>query len=74
LIHIFKTDTCAYCPMVIKYLAKLNVPFEVHQAQGDNYGILADQFGVTVPLIYNDKTETGMVGLDYGRLKVLAGV
>lgn len=58
--------------MVTKYLTHLNVPYRVEMAEGDNYTKLAARYGVTVPLVYNDKTDQGMVGYNIAKLKELS--
>lgn len=74
MIIIYKREQCAYCPMVMKYLDHIGVPYRVEKAEGDTYTILAAKYGVTVPLVYNDKTDQGMVGYNIGKLKELVGL
>lgn len=72
MIFIYKRPNCAYCPMVIRYLSHIGVPYRVKEAEGDMYINLSQKFGYSVPLVYNDKTDQGMVGYDIARLKKLA--
>lgn len=48
--------------MVMKYLDHLAVPYRVEEAEGDTYTSLANTYGLTVPLVYNDENKKGMVG------------
>ena len=74
MIVIYKRENCAYCPMVMKYLDHIGVPYRVEMAEGDDYTILSGKYGYSVPLIYNDKTDQGMVGYNIGKLKELVGL
>lgn len=48
------------------------IPYEERSAfEAEEYTQLANQFGMTVPLIYNTDTGAGMVGYDIGRLNEL---
>lgn len=72
MIHVYTRPSCAYCPMVKKYLDSKGVQYEVHEAEGAEYQALADRYGFTVPLVYNG--TDGMVGFNIARLKALAGL
>ena len=74
MITVFKRPNCAYCPMVVKYLTHINVEFHVREAEGEFYNNLAQKFGVSVPLVYNQETGDGMTGYNIARLKEIAGV
>ena len=74
MIVIYKREQCAYCPMVMKYLDHIGVPYRVEKAEGDTYTILSGKYGFTVPLTYNDKTDQGMVGYNIAKLRELVGV
>ena len=71
MIFIYKREKCAYCPMVMKYLDHIGVDYRVRDAEGVTYTILAEKYGFSVPLVYNDKTDQGMVGYDIAKLKNL---
>lgn len=71
MITIYKTEKCAYCVMVAKYLTHIGVPYRTEMAEGDTYTKLANKYGLTVPLVYNDKTDQGMVGYNIGKLREL---
>lgn len=68
MIIIYKRENCAYCPQVMRFLDHKGVPYRVEMAEGDTYTILANKYGVTVPLVYNDKTDQGMVGYNIAKL------
>jgi glutaredoxin len=74
MIIVYTRPNCAYCPQVKKYLSHKDVPYRVEEAEGDNYTILSEKYGYTVPLVYNDKTDQGMVGYNIGKLKELVGI
>lgn len=74
MIVIYKTPTCAYCAMVAKYLDVQNVPYRLEAAEGDTYGALAKQYGVSVPLVFNEETKKGMIGFNIAKLKELVGL
>lgn len=74
MIIIYKRENCAYCPQVMRYLDHIDVPYSVEMAEGDNYTILSQKYGYTVPLVYNDKTDQGMVGYNIAKLRELVGV
>lgn len=71
MIFVYTRENCAYCPQVKKFLDHLGVDYRVREAAGVTYTILANKYGVTVPLIHNDKTDQGMVGYNIGKLKEL---
>lgn len=74
MIKIFKTPTCAYCRQVCQFLDRKGVAYDLEEAEGVQYYQLADKFGMTVPLIYNDETEAGMVGYDIPRIMRVVGL
>ena len=69
MIKIFKRQNCAYCPMVMKYLDKKGVAYTVHEAEGEEYKRLANEWGVNVPLVWNG--ERAMVGYNIAKLNEL---
>lgn len=71
MIIIYKREGCVYCPQVMKYLDHIHVPYRVEMAEGDTYTSLAGKYGYSVPLVYNDKTDQGMVGYHIAKLKEL---
>lgn len=74
MIIIYKTPTCAYCKMVAKYLDHVGVAYRFEEAEGEPYSALAEQYGWTVPLTFNDKTKEGMVGYHITNLRKLIGI
>lgn len=71
MIIIYKTPTCAYCQMVAKYLDHVGVPYRFEKAEGEFYTTLATEYGMTVPLVYNDVTKAAMIGYNIGKLKAM---
>jgi len=75
MIRIYTTPTCAYCPMVKKYLDMKSIPYESKDALTDPiYPALANKYGMTVPLIYNTETDQGTVGYNISNLNKIAGL
>ena len=60
--------------MVAKYLDHVGVPYRFEEAKGDNYVALAKQYGMTVPLVFNDETNAGIVGYNIRKLRELVGL
>lgn len=74
MIKLFKRPGCVYCPQVMKYYDYLGVEYEVFEAEGPEYEKLSQQFGFSVPLVFNPENERGMVGYDIPKLREVAGV
>lgn len=74
MIKIFTRPSCAYCPQVKRYYDSKGVQYQVQEAEGAEYGELSQRFGFTVPLVYNDATDDGMVGFNIIRLKEIAQI
>ena len=72
MVKIFTRPQCAYCPQVKKYLDNKGIPYETFEAEGEEYETIANQFGFSVPLIYNG--QDGMTGFDIGKLNRLLGL
>ncbi len=53
----------------MKYLDHIGVLYRVEEAEGDTYATLSQQYGVTVPLTYNEATKKGMVGYSIPKLR-----
>lgn len=74
MITVFKTETCAYCPMVIKLLDKKKAEYQIKEAYSEEHLKLAEHYGTNVPFTYNDKTGTAVMGFDQGKLiKLIEG-
>ena len=74
MIIIYTRENCAYCPQVMKYLKNKGVPYRKEEAEGEQYTILSQQYGYTVPLVYNDESNDGMVGYNIQKLKEIAQI
>lgn len=69
MILIFSTPTCAYCKQVKHYLDYKKIEWEERDAYTDPaYPQLMARFGMTVPLVYNTKTDKGTIGYDISRI------
>lgn len=73
MVYVYTRENCAYCPQVKKYLSYKQIPYEERRAEGKKYHELADTYGVTVPLVYNDTNNRGMVGFNIMQLKYVIG-
>lgn len=72
MILIYSTPTCVYCKQVKKYLDHKQIAWEERDAfTAPEYPTLMERFGMTVPLIYNDTADRGMVGYDIGKINAL---
>lgn len=74
MILLFKRPGCVYCPQVMKYYDHIGVKYEVFEAEGPDYEKLSQQFGFSVPLIFNDENGEGMTGYNIPRLREIAEV
>lgn len=66
MVKVFTRASCAFCPMVKKYLAYKQIPYEELPAEGEEYMNLAIKYGGTVPLVING--DKGMVGYNIPQL------
>lgn len=74
MIKLFTRPTCSYCPTVKKYLTNKNKQFTEHLADGEEYEKLAQKYGVSVPLIYNEETQDGTTGFNISILNRVAQI
>lgn len=74
MIKLFKRPGCVYCPQVMRLYDHWKVPYQVLEAEGADYEKLSQQFGFSVPLVFNEETGKGFCGYNIAMLKELAGV
>lgn len=75
MILIFSTPTCVYCKQVKRYFDMKGVGYEERDAFTDPaYPDLMKRFGMTVPLVYNDELDRGMIGYNITQLRTIAGL
>lgn len=72
MITVFTRPSCAYCPVLKKYLSMKNIEFVEREAEGDEYFKLANKFGVSVPLLISG--DNGLTGFNPSAVNRMLGI